>query len=157
MLLNFRKFKIHSAILFQIGQIGSCHTYQEKLHLLNISCSILFQYNNLIFKAINFSQLCYLSALIKSSSLTHRNRISVSVFRPKKTGIVLPQLHQWNGTGSYLLSDHKTPLHTLKVNPKFTRLDHLTYYQSHPPLAGVFLGYNYAWFKGFPFLQSSTS
>ena len=57
---------------------------RKKLHWLPIQHPILFKYNLLVFKAINLSQHPYLSALIRSSSLTRGNRLSVSSTRPKK-------------------------------------------------------------------------
>ena len=56
----------------------------KKLHWLPIQHRILFKYNLLVFKAINLSQPPYLSALIRLSSLTCGNRLSISSTRPKK-------------------------------------------------------------------------
>ena len=61
---------------------------------------ILFKYNLLIFKAINLFQPPYLSSLIRSSSLTHGNRLSISSTRPKKLigrrGFAVAAPAEWN-------------------------------------------------------------
>ena len=61
---------------------------------------ILYKYNLLVFKAINLSQPPYLSALIRSSSLTHGNRLSISSIRPNKhigrRGFVVAAPAKWN-------------------------------------------------------------
>ena len=76
-------------IIFRLDKMSHvtpfCHvTPLKKLHSLPIQHCILFKYNLLVFKAINLSQPPYLSALIRSSSLTRGNRLSVSSTRPKK-------------------------------------------------------------------------
>ena len=59
-----------------------------------------FWYNVLVFKAINLSQPPYLSALIRLSSLTHGNRLSISSTRPKKhigrRGFAVAAPAEWN-------------------------------------------------------------
>ena len=81
-------------IIFRLDKI------LKKLHWLPIQHRILFKYNLLVFKAINLSQPLYLSALIRSSSLTHGNRLSVSSTRPKKhivrCGSAVPPPAEWN-------------------------------------------------------------
>ena len=71
-------------IIFRCDRMGHVTPYLKKIHWLPIQHRILFKYTLLVFKAINFSQPPYLSALIKSSSLTDGNRLSVSSTRPKK-------------------------------------------------------------------------
>ena len=72
----------------------------KKLHWLPIQHRILFKYNLLVFKAINLSQPPYLSALIRLSSLTHGNRLSISSTRPKKhigrRGFAVAAPAEWN-------------------------------------------------------------
>ena len=63
--------------------------YLQKLHWLPISYHILFKYNLITFKAIRFSQPTYLSSLIKTSSLTHGNRLTVSLVHHKKAIVSL--------------------------------------------------------------------
>ena len=74
--------------------------FLKKLHWLPIQHHILFKYNLLVFKAINLSQPPYLSALIRSSSLTCCNRLSVSSTRPKKHigrhGFAVAAPAEWN-------------------------------------------------------------
>ena len=61
---------------------------------------ILFKYNLLVFKAINLSQSPYLSDLIRSSSLTHSNRLFISSICPKKHigrhGFAVATPAEWN-------------------------------------------------------------
>ena len=74
--------------------------FLKKLHWLPIQRRILFKYNLLVFKAINLSQPPYLSALIRSSSLTHGNRLSISSTRPNKhigrCGFAVAAPAEWN-------------------------------------------------------------
>ena len=60
------------------------HPIWKKTPLASNSILCPLKYNLLVFKAINFSQPPYLSALIKSRSLTHGKRLSVSSTCPKK-------------------------------------------------------------------------
>ena len=60
------------------------HTVTHELHWLPIEHLITFKLNCLTFKAIQFNQPTYLSTLIKSSTLTRGNRLSVSSFHPKR-------------------------------------------------------------------------
>ena len=71
-------------IIFRLEEMSHVTPFLKKLHWLPIQHRILFKYNLLVFKAINLSQPPYLSALIRSSSLTHGNRLSVSSTHPKK-------------------------------------------------------------------------
>ena len=66
-----------------IEQTMSCPFFQ-KLHWLPITYHILVKYNQIVFKAIKFSKPTYLSSLIKTSSLTHENRLSLSSVCPRK-------------------------------------------------------------------------
>ena len=71
-------------VVFRLDRMSHVTPFLEKLHWLPIQYRILFKYNLLVFKAINFSKSPYLSDLIKSSSLTRGNRLSVSSIRPRK-------------------------------------------------------------------------
>ena len=71
-------------IIFRLDTMSHVTPFLKKLHWLPIQHRILFKYNLLVFKAINLSQPPYLSALIRLSSLTRGNRLSVSSTRPKK-------------------------------------------------------------------------
>ena len=71
-------------IVFRLDKTSHVTPYLQKLHWLPISSSILFKYNLITFKAIKFSQPTYSSTLIKSSSLTRGNRLSISSDHPKK-------------------------------------------------------------------------
>ena len=71
-------------IIFRLDIMSHVTPFLKKLHWLPIQHCIPFKYNLLVFKAINLSQPPYLSALIRSSSLTRGNRLSVSSTRPKK-------------------------------------------------------------------------
>ena len=64
-------------IVFRLDKTSHVTPYLQKLHWLPISYCILFKYNLITFKAIKFSQPSYLSSLIKPSSLTCGNRLSV--------------------------------------------------------------------------------
>ena len=67
-------------IIFRLDKMSHITPFWKKLldHWLPIQRCILFKYNLLVFKSINLSQPPYLSALIRSSSLTRGNRLSVS-------------------------------------------------------------------------------
>ena len=71
-----------------------------KLHWLPITYRILFKYNLITFKAINFSQPIYLSSLIKTSCLTRGNRLSLSSASHKKAigrrGFAVASPIEWN-------------------------------------------------------------
>ena len=71
-------------INFRLDKISHVTPFLKKLHWLPIQHRILFKYNFLVFKAINLSQPPYLSALIRSRSLTRGNRLSVSSTHTKK-------------------------------------------------------------------------
>ena len=87
-------------IVFRLDKMSHVKPYLEKLHWLPISYHILYKYNLFIFKAINLSQYPYLSPLIKSSSLTCGNRLSVSLACPRKPigthGFVTAAPTEWN-------------------------------------------------------------
>ena len=87
-------------IIFRLDKNESCYALLKKLHWLQIQHRILFKYNLLVFKAINLAQPPYLSALIRSRSLTRGNRLSVSSTRPKKhigrRGFAVAATAQWN-------------------------------------------------------------
>ena len=71
-------------IVFRLDKTSHVTPHLQKLHWLPISYRILFKYNLITFKAIKFSQPSYLSSLIKPSSLTRGNRLSLSLVHPKK-------------------------------------------------------------------------
>ena len=88
-------------IVFRLEKTSHVTPYLQKLHWLPISYRILFKYNLITFKAIKFSQPSYLSSLIKPSSLTRGNRLSLSSVRPKKAigrrGFAMASPTEWNG------------------------------------------------------------
>ena len=87
-------------IIFRLDKMSHITPFLKKLHWLPIQHRMLFKYNLLVFKASNLSQPPYLSTLIRSSSLTHGNRLSVSSTRPKKhigrCGSAVAALAEWN-------------------------------------------------------------
>ena len=95
-----RAQKWHCHIVLRLDRTGHVAPYLKKLHWLPIQHQILFQYNLLVFNSINFSQPPYLSALIKSSSRTCGNRLSVYSTHPKKhigrRGFAVAAPVEWN-------------------------------------------------------------
>ena len=87
-------------IIFRLDKMSHVTPFLKKLHWLPIQHHILFKYNLLVFKAINLSQPPYLSALIRSSSLTRGNRLSVSSTHLKKhigrRGFAVAAPAEWN-------------------------------------------------------------
>ena len=87
-------------IIFRLDKMSHVTPFLKKLHWLPIQHCILFKYNLLVFKAINISQPLYLSALIRLSSLTRGNRLSVSSTHPKKhigrRGFAVAAPAEWN-------------------------------------------------------------
>ena len=87
-------------IIFRLDKMRHVTPFLKKLHWHPIQHRILFKYNLLVFKAINLSQPPYLSALIRSSSLTRGNRLSVSSTYPKKhigrRGFAVAAPAEWN-------------------------------------------------------------
>ena len=87
-------------IVFRLDKTSHVTPYHQKLHWLPISYRILFKYNFITFKAIKFSQPSYLSSLIKPSSLTRGNRLSLSSVHPKKAigrrGFAMASPTEWN-------------------------------------------------------------
>ena len=71
-------------IVFRLDRTSHVTPFLQKLHWLPIAYRILFKYNLITFKAIKFSQPTYLSSLIKPSSLTCGNRLSLSSVCPRK-------------------------------------------------------------------------
>ena len=84
------------SIIFRLDKMSHVTPFLKKLHWLPIQHRILFKYNLLVFKAINLSQPPYLSALIRLSSLTHDNRLSVSSTCTKMHGFVVAAPAEWN-------------------------------------------------------------
>ena len=90
-------------------------------------------YNLLVFKAINFSQSLYLSALIRSRSLTRINRLLFTQLAPRgtKVGVALQSPHQLNGTDHHNLSDPNRKLIVSEASSILTCLDWHTPHLSH--------------------------
>ena len=82
------------------SNIAKLQTVPNALCRIIFRHCILFKYNLLVFKAINLSQPLYFSALIRLSSLTHGNRLSVSSTCPKKhigiRGFAVLAPAEWN-------------------------------------------------------------
>ena len=87
-------------IVFRLDRTSHVTPFLQKLHWLPITYCILFKYNLITFKAINFSQPIYLSSLIKTSCLTRGNRLSLSSASHKKAigrrGFVVASPIEWN-------------------------------------------------------------
>ena len=87
-------------IIFRLDKMSHVKPFLKKLHWLPIQHRIPFKYNLLVFKAINLSQPPYFLALIRLSSLTHGNRLSVSSIHPKKhigrRGFAVAASAEWN-------------------------------------------------------------
>ena len=84
---NMAKLKIQNGlckIVFRLYKTSHFTFHQEKIHWLPISYCILFKYNLITFKTIKFSRATYLSSLIKTSSLTRENWLSLSSVCPRK-------------------------------------------------------------------------
>ena len=95
--------KIQNALcrnVFRLDKTSHVTSYLQKLHWLPNSYHILFKYNLITFKTIKFSQPTYLSSLMKTSNLTHGNRLSLSSVRPKKAigrrGFAMASPTEWN-------------------------------------------------------------
>ena len=71
-------------IVCRLGRQAHVTPHMRELHWLPVEHRIIFKLNCLTFKAIQFNQPTYLSTLIKSSTLTRGNRLSVSSFHPKR-------------------------------------------------------------------------
>ena len=97
-------------IIFRLDKLSHVTPFLKKLHWLPIQHCIFFKYNLLVFKAINLSQSPYLSALIRSSSLTHCNRLSVSSTRTKnhigRGGFAVATPAEWNKLPQTVRSEH---------------------------------------------------
>ena len=88
-------------IIFRLDNMSHVTPFLKKTPLApNSTFNILFKYNFLVFKAINLSQPPYLSALIRSSSLTRGNRLSISSTHPNKhigrRGFAVAAPAEWN-------------------------------------------------------------
>ena len=95
--------KIQNALCridFRLDRISHVTPFLQKLHWLFVTYCILFKYNLIAFKAIKYSQCTYLSSLIKTSSLTHGNRLSLSSVCPRKAigkqGFAVASPIEWN-------------------------------------------------------------
>ena len=112
------------------GSVAKLHEswqpFIEKLHWLSISYYILFKYNLLIFKARNLSQSPYLKSLIKFSSLTSGNRLSVSSVHPRKAigrhGFVTAASVEWNKLPFSVKSKHTISSYRSHVKTNLFRL-----------------------------------
>ena len=95
-------------VVLRLDRTSHVTPFLQKLHWVPITCCILFKYNLITFKAIKFSQPIYLSSLIKTSSLTRGNHLSLSSVSHKKAigrqGFTMasPQ----NGTDSHNQCSH---------------------------------------------------
>ena len=63
-----------------------------------------------------------------------------SIPEKPNAGVVIPWLHQWNGTGSQLVSNHNRPFQALEACSRLTCLDQLTHHHSHPPVVATWVG-----------------
>ena len=110
-------------IVFRPDKTSHVTSYLQKLHWLPISYYILLKYNLTTFKAIIFSQPTYLS-LIKTSSLTHGNRLSLSSVRHKKAigrqGSAMASPTEWNRL--LQRSNHRTQFANLISKLNFYKL-----------------------------------
>ena len=79
-------------------------------HVTPYYIPILFKYNLITFKATKFSQPTYLSTLIKTTSLTHGNRLFLSSVCPRKAigrrCFVMASPTEWNRHPQSLQSQH---------------------------------------------------
>ena len=100
--------------------------FLKKIHWLPIQHRILFKYNLLVFKAINLSQALCLSALIRSSSLTCGNRLSVSSTCSKKHidrhGFAVAAPAEWNNLPWTVRSQQTIDGFRSQLNTHFFRL-----------------------------------
>ena len=87
-------------IIFRLDKMSHATPFLKKLDWLPIQYHFLVKYNLLVFKAMNLLQPPYLSALLRTSSLTHGNRLSVSSTRPKRhigrRGFAVAAPAEWN-------------------------------------------------------------
>ena len=122
-LLNSRKFRNALChIVFILDKLSHVASYLEKLHWLPIPYHILSKYILVMFKAINISQPSYLSSLIKSHSLTHGNRLSVSSVYPiARRTFATDAPVEWSRLPIIVRSNR--PCHTLEANSRLTCLD----------------------------------
>ena len=84
-------------IVFRLDKTNHVTSYLQKLHWLPISYRILFKYNLITFKTVKFSQLTYLSSLIKTTGLTRENQLShSSVWAMRRRGFAMASPTEWN-------------------------------------------------------------
>ena len=100
---KYKLQKIQNAlckIVFRLDRTSHVTPFLQKLHWLPITYRILFKYNLITFKAINFSQPTYLSSLIKTSCLKRGNCFSLSSVSHKKAigrrGFAMASPIEWN-------------------------------------------------------------
>ena len=105
--------KIQNALcrnVFRLDRNNYVIPLLQKLHWLPITYHILL--NLITFKAIKFSQPTYVSFLIKTSSLTHGNRLFLSSVHPRKPigrqGFVMASPTEWNRLSQSVRSQHTT-------------------------------------------------
>ena len=105
--------KIQSAlcrIVVKLDRTSHVTSFLQKLHWLLITYRILFKYNLITFKTIKFSQPTYLSPLIKTSSLTCGNQLSLSSVCPRKAidrrGFAMASPIEWNRIPQSVSSQH---------------------------------------------------
>ena len=94
--------KVQNATLFcfLIGQNESCQTLPRKTPLVSHFISYYVQIQPPYFQSKKPLRIPYLASLIKSSSVTHGNRLSVSSVHPRKAkgrcGFAIAALVEWN-------------------------------------------------------------
>ena len=115
---------------------------------------ILFKYNLITSKAITFSQPTYLSFLIKTSSLTRGNRLSLSSACPRKAigrhGLQWLPPTEWNRLPQWVRSQHT-------ITSFWSRLKTYLFRLAYPPpwylssLVGANLDHDLTWPRTLPF------
>ena len=97
-------------IVFRLDRTSHVTPFLQKLHWLPITYCILFKHNLITLKAIKFSQPTYLSSLIKTSSLTCGNQLSLSSVHPRKAigrqGFTMASPAEWNRLPQSVRSQH---------------------------------------------------
>ena len=84
----------------KLNKFSHVTPFPHKLHWLPIHYRILFKHNLLTYKAIHFSQLPYLSSLIRWSDLTRGNHPSISSSKQNKCSglrsFIVAATTEWN-------------------------------------------------------------
>ena len=110
-------------IIFRLDKMSHVTPFKKKLHWLPIQHHILLKYN---LKAINLSQPLYLSGLIRLSSLTRGNRLSVSSTSPKKhigrRGFAVAAPAEWKNLPQTVRSEQKIDCFRSQLKTQLFRL-----------------------------------